>query len=184
MHAHIHARHPTPLLTLAGAMLVEASISSRKPSYTRSIATGIQQFTSHLPRKTSLWHWDPDREVAEVMLVVFVVHELPPGTSRARGWNASAGSVLAMSPSLQPWGALSWLLLAAGHTVSQGWGCPPCLPSSRHHLNYCVFLGQTAKTASAALGEGQLSPLVWAESPGNAQGMEIPLLSQTSASCL
>lgn len=123
VHAHTHARHPTPLLTLAGAMLVESSISSRKPSYTQSIATWIQQFTSHLPRKTFWQHWDPDREVAEVMLVVVVVHQLPPGTSRARGWNACAGSVLATSPSLQPWGAPSWLrrLCAAG---SQAHGVP------------------------------------------------------------
>lgn len=123
VHAHIHARHPTLLLTLAGAMLVEASISSRKPSYTESIPTGIQQFTSHLPRKTSLEHWDPDREVVEVMLVIVVVHQLSPGTSQARGGNACSGSVLAMSPSLQPWGALSWLLCpcAAG---SQAHGVP------------------------------------------------------------
>lgn len=133
MHAHIHARHPTLFLTLAGAMLVEASISSRKPSYTQSITTGIQQFTSHLPRKTSLRHWDPDREVAEVMLVVVVLHQLLPGTRQARGGNACSGNVLAMSPSVQPWGALSWLLCpcAAGsgaHGVpGLGTALPVCL---------------------------------------------------------
>lgn len=37
-------------------------------------------------------------------------------------------------------------------------GCPPRLPSSHQRLNCCVFLGQTAKTASAALRKGQLSP--------------------------
>lgn len=44
-----------------------------------------------------------------------------------------------------------------------------------------MFLGQTAKIASAALGKGELSPLVWAESLGSARRMEIPLLSQISA---
>lgn len=54
-------------------------------------------------------------------------------------------------------------------------GCPPRLPSSCHHPNCPVFLGQTAKTASAARRKGELSPLVWAESLGSAQRMQIPL---------
>lgn len=53
-------------------------------------------------------------------------------------------------------------------------GCPPCLPPSCRHLNCPTFLGQAAKTASAAVRKGKLRPLAWAESLGSTQRMEIP----------
>lgn len=82
------------------------------------------------------------------MLVVVVVHQLPPGTSQARGRNACSGSVLATSPSLQPWGALSWLPCpcaadSQAHGVpGLGNGLPVCLQAVLTRIVACFWVRQ------------------------------------------
>lgn len=117
------------------------------------------------------------------------IHQLPPACNQphapstplapARGQNTCASSVLVTPPPS--------LRAALGSTVPiiapmchrstccpTAQGCPPCPSPSCRHLNCPTFPGQAAKTASAAIRKGELSPLVGAESLGNTQRMEIP----------
>lgn len=76
------------------------------------------------------------------------------------------------------------VLLAAGHTVSLGSGLPSLSAFKLSSTELSRVSGSDSQNGLCGPWEGAAEPLVWVESPGNAQGMEIPLLSQTSVSCL